>query len=383
VLSRLHTDDSTFDDTELPIGKIAPGETKTFTTKIKVPKDSLDRVNHISVEVKEARNATARITPTLLAVEAAPRPTFAYAYQLIDDGNGDGLVQKGEKFRLAVQLKNTGVGPTQEATVVLRNATGDGVVLKKSRVELKDAPINPGQSRELEFEITTDQAIKGDELNVELIAYDAALDVQSSEKLHFKLQPPVQGAKAMGEMVVSVKTPAIIRSGASDDTSVVGTAPRGASYRALGTFGPFTKVALDSKKVGFVPTQSIGAGGAGNGSYVQLWNSTPPMIALNLKGLETTADTYKLSGAINDEEKVEDVYIFVSNSKAKIDSRKVFYRSNRGARDLKQLAFSADLPLWPGSNMITVIARSNTEVRSVKTMYVYREPPRTASAPKQ
>jgi hypothetical protein len=32
--------------------------------------------------------------------------------------------------------------------------------------------------------------------------------------------------------------------------------------------------------------------------------------------------------------------------------------------------------------MVTVIARSNTEVRSVKTMYVYREPPRTAQAPK-
>ena len=67
---------------------------------------------------------------------------------------------------------------------------------------------------------------------------------------------------------------------------------------------------------------------------------------------------------------------------AKIDSRKVFYRSNRGAKDIKQLAFSADLPLWPGSNMVTVIARTNTEVRSVKTMYVYREPPRTAQAPK-
>ena len=384
VLSRLHTDDSTFDDTEMPIGKLAPGETKTFTTKIKVPKDALDRINHLGLEIKEARNAPARITPALLTVEAAPRPTFAYSYQLLDDGNGDGLVQKGEKFRLAVQLKNTGVGPTQEATVVLRNATGDGVVLGKSRQELKDTPIAPGQVRELEFPITTDMAMKSDELAVELIAYDAALDVQSNEKLRFKLQPPVQGAKAMGELVVSVKQPAIIRAGAADDSSVVGTAQRGASYRAVGTFGPYTKVWLDKdgKKLGFVPTASVASGGAGNGTFQQSWNSTPPMISLSLKGLETTSDTYKLAGAVNDEEKVEDVYIFVSNSHAKIDSRKVFYRSNRGAKDIKQLAFSADLPLWPGSNMVTVIARSNTEVRSVKTMYVYREPPRTAQAPK-
>jgi carboxyl-terminal processing protease len=382
VLSRLHTDDSVFDDTELPIGKIMPGETKSFTTKLKVPKDAVDRVNHISVEIKEARNAPARITPTQLAIEAAPRPMFAYSYQLLDDGNGDGLVQKGEKFRLAVQIKNTGVGPTQEATVLLRNATGDGVILSKSRIELKDQPIAPGQIKELEFPLTTDSSLKGDELVVELMAYDAALDVQSSEKLRFKLMPAVTGARAMGEMIVTVKGPAIIRAGAADDTTVVGTAQRGASYAALGTFGPFTKIKLGSK-VGFVQTSVVGAGGPGGSSYLPAWNSTPPALTLNTKTLETSANTYKLTGTITDEEKVEDVYIFVSNSHAKIDSRKVFYRSNRGARDIKQMGFSADLPLWPGSNMVTVVARSNAEVRTVKTMYLYRDPPRTAQAPKQ
>jgi hypothetical protein len=57
-----------------------------------VPKDADDRVNHISVEVKEARNAPARVVPAQLHVEATPRPMFAHAYQLIDEGNGDGLV---------------------------------------------------------------------------------------------------------------------------------------------------------------------------------------------------------------------------------------------------------------------------------------------------
>ena len=42
------------------------------------------------------------------------------------------------------------------------------------------------------------------------------------------------------------------------------------------------------------------------------------------------------------------------------------------------MAFSSELPLWPGSNMVTVVARSNAEVRSVKTMFVFRDPPRTA-----
>jgi carboxyl-terminal processing protease len=380
VLPRLHTDDHVFDDTELPIGKVAPGETKTFTTKLKVPKDALDRVDRLGIEVKEARNAPAKVVPAVLHVAAAPRPVFAYAYQLLDDGNGDGLVQRGEKYRLSVQLKNTGAGPTQAATVLLRNATGDGVALSTSRFELKDKEsLAPGQIKELEFKLATDATLKSDELILELMAYDSELDVQSSEKLRFKVTPSVSGTRMVtGE--VTVKAPATILAGASGDTSIVGQAQRGASYPVLGTFGPYTKVKLNAggSKIGFLPTSALSPGGSGQGSFTPVWNSTPPVIAINTKGLETTSDTYKLTGSVTDEQHVEDVYIFVSNQSAKIESRKVFYRSNRGGKDLKNMAFSSDLPLWPGSNMVTVVARTNAEVKSVKTMFVYREAARTA-----
>jgi hypothetical protein len=100
-----------------------------------------------------------------------------------------------------------------------------------------------------------------------------------------------------------------------------------------------------------------------------------------MKALETTAETYRLGGTISDEQQVEDVYIFVSNQRAKIDSRKVFYRSTRGTANRKALDFATDLPLWPGSNLVTVVARANSEVKSMKYLYVYREPARTAQKP--
>ncbi len=378
VLPRIHTDDNVFDDTELPIGKIAPGETKTFSTRLRIPKDALDRKDRLSLEVKEARGANTRVTPTEIAVEAAPRPVFAYAYQLLDDGNGDGLVQRGEKYRLQVQIKNTGAGATQKATVLLRNATGDGVVLEDSRFELKDAQIAPGQVKELTFKLHTDATLKADEMQVELMAYDADLDVQSTEKLKFKVQPSITSAKAPPE--VTVKSPIAIRAGASEETTIVGQAPKGASYAALGVFGPFTKVKLNAggSKVGFLPSAMLATGGSGQGSFAPTWNSTPPVIAVNHKGLETAADTFKLSGQITDEQHVEDVYIFVSNQTAKIESRKVFYRSNRGGKDTRAMSFAADLPMWPGTNMVTVVARANAQIRSVKTVFIYRDPTRTA-----
>ncbi|MBL0212729.1 MAG: PDZ domain-containing protein [Myxococcales bacterium] len=381
VLSRIQGDDPVFEDSELPIGKVGPGETKTFTAKMQVPKDALDRVDRLTLEVRDAKSSTARVTPTVVRIDAAPRPVFAYAYQLIDEGNGDGLVQRGERFKLAVQLKNTGPGATQDAEVMLRNATGDGVVLDKSRASLKDAPLAPGQVRDFEFPLATDSTLKGDEVVVELMAYDSALDVQTSQKLKFKVAPSVASQPQRGE--VTVKAPITIRSGASEDTEQVGMAGKGASFAAVGSFGPWTKVKLNAggTRIGFIPSSALSTGGSGTGSFTQIWNSTPPAIAINTKALETSGETYKLNGMVTDETHVEDVYIFVSNSRAKIDSRKVYYRSNRGGKDPKSLDFATELPLWPGSNMVTVVARSNSEVRSVKTMYVFRDPPRTAQKP--
>ena len=213
------------------------------------------------------------------------------------------------------------------------------------------------------------------------MAYDSALDVQATDKLHFKLSPTVPAVPRSG--AVTVRTATAVHAGASEDTSIVGTTLKGASFPAIASYGAWIKVKLDAAgtKVGFLPSSAAQVGGSGQPRYTQLWNSTPPMIALAAQGLQTSGDTYHLSGNVSDEQHVEDMYVFVSNQNAKIESRKVFYRSNRGGKDGKQLEFAADLPLWPGSNMVTVVARASTEVRSVKTMFVYRESPRTAQAP--
>jgi carboxyl-terminal processing protease len=379
VLSRVQTEDGALEDVELPIGKVAAGETKTFTTKLKLQSDAFDRVDRLGLEVREARNAPTHVTSAEVHVEEAPRPVFAYAWQLVDDSNGDGLVQRGEKYRLQVTIKNTGAGPTSDdATVLLRNATGDGVLIDKSRFEL-ERPLAPGETRDFEFPLATDSTLKGDEMVLELMAYDGKLNADSNDKLHFAIEPSVAPIAARGD--VSVKAPTIIHAGAADDTSIVGTAPKGAGFAAIATFGPWTKVKLDATKVGFLPTSSLTPSGGANGTYVAFWSSTPPLINIATKSLETHSDTFHLQGAATDETHVEDVYIFVSNDNAKIAPRKVFYRSNRGGKDGKTLDFAADLPLWPGSNMIVIEARENTVVRSEKRLFVYRDPPRTAQTP--
>ena len=75
--------------------------------------------------------------------------------------------------------------------------------------------------------------------------------------------------------------------------------------------------------------------------------SSPPALA--------TRDAHiKIYGIASDDERLLDAYIFVG-------ARKVFYRSNRNGQDPKKMAFDADLPLRPGVNVVTIVARENPD----------------------
>lgn len=376
VLVRLHSDDYVFDDVELPIGKVEPGQTRTYKTRLEIPRDSLDRVDRVEVEVLGAKVS---VDPLMVRVKAAPRPTFAYAYQLVDEGNGDGLVQRGEKLKLLVNLRNTGEGRSPEATALLRNASGDGVILGKSRVEL--GALEPGASRNLELPLAVTQELAGEELVLELLAYDAVLETQASEKLRFRLQPGLAVTRASGAAAVTERV-AEVRSGASADSTLLGWADRGAAFPVAGKVGPWTKVDLGGRP-GFIASSALDAvGGTPKPSYRAHWQSTPPALTIALNGLETSADRYSLRGTILDDTHVEDVYVVVSNQNAKIDSKKVFYQSNRKRGSDKRMTFEASIPLWPGANQVTVVARETSEVKAVRTLILYRDATRTAAVTK-
>ncbi len=370
---RAHADDRVFDDAELVFGKIAPGETRTFSTRVEVAKDSIARVDRITFDVAEARGAQATVTPVEFAIAATPRPTFAYGYQILDDGNGDGAVQRGEGHRLRVQVKNTGAGIAAEATAILRNASGDGVQLGSSRMEL--GALAPGDHKTVEFGFNIGPDFTSPEAVVELLIYDAVLGTQAGEKLKLPVLRPGAPITAAGGVVEIKKDGTEIRGGASADTTVVARASKGARFKVLGKVGPWTKIERDGGLPGFVASASLdrSTGKPGNSPAVAVFQVTPPTIALAPGANRSSADSYTLEGTVKDDAHVEDVYVFVSNQGEKIETRKVFYRSNRGAKAGDSLAFSVPVPLWPGSNVVTVVARESADVRSTQTLVIFRD----------
>jgi carboxyl-terminal processing protease len=375
VHARVKSADPVFDDTELVFGKIGPGETKTFTAKVRLPEDGANRVDRLTFEIVEGRNQTVTATPVELRVVAVARPTFAYSYQLID--GGDGLVQKTEDQRLRVTIKNAGLGIATETTAVLRNASGDGIELASSRHEI--GKLAPGETKTIEFDFTVTKLLEGGEAVVELMIWDNVLGETAQEKLRLPVVDAITVKDGAG--TVEAKKVVELRAGASESTSLVGTAKKGARFKLLGTAGGWTKVELEPGRPAFVATKLVGkvSGGAGVSQLDPYWQVTPPTITFDSPVYSVDTSTYTLTGTVSDDTNVEDVYVYVSNQAAKIDGRKVYYRSNRGGDDKQKMTFSVELPLWVGSNQVTIVARERTDVRSTESFYVLREDAKTAS----
>jgi carboxyl-terminal processing protease len=381
VRASIKADDPFFDGREFVFGRIKPGETRAFTVPVKLPKDSPSRVDPLRLEVSEEHGAKTMLDTNELVVRVSgpERPLFAYAYQLVDDlkGNGDGLLQRGESVRLHVTVKNSGTGKANETWAQLRNLSDEGVFINKGRFNFDN--LAPGESKSIDFTFDVRPEYKGDNARVELSVYDTVLHDFVTDKLTFPIVDAKPAQDASGLVTVSVPS-TTIRGGADKDAPLVGTAQKGAAFTLTGVAGDWWRVALDGRPGFIAKPQAVRGDGAAPTklAFAPEWDVSPPKLTVTpATGLVDTA-TIHLSGIASDEHRVADVFVFVSNRGAKIDRRKVFYRSNRKSANPATQAFDADVQLWPGANVVTVVARESTQVQSQQTIVVERREPRVA-----
>jgi carboxyl-terminal processing protease len=94
----------------------------------------------------------------------------------------------------------------------------------------------------------------------------------------------------------------------------------------------------------------------------------PPALEIPQPQLATSDSHTLVHGVASDDARLLDAFIFVG-------ARKVFYRSNRDGSDPRNMAFDADLPLRPGVNVVSVVARENPDTTTRRTFIVRRDGP--------
>ncbi|MCS6914118.1 MAG: MXAN_5808 family serine peptidase [Myxococcales bacterium] len=372
--AKLKSDNWLFDEREFIFGKLAPGESRSWVVPVKIPRDSLSRLDIVRAEFAEENGAVPPRQELQVRLEGLPQPRFAYSYQLIDDlnGNGDGLLQRGESVRLRVKIKNIGVGKALEAMATLRNLSEEGVFVNKGRFEL--ASIAPGEQKSVDFTFDVRPEYQHPAVRVELQVYDAALHDGVTDKLSF---PISDSSVAIRELAgaFTLSTDADVRSGADVAAPVIARVSRGSRFKATGVTDGFVRVELEPGRPGFLPHQ-VGTTGqqpvTTAGKLALRWQVTPPLIEIQNPPLAVETGSFRLSAIARDTEQVADAYVLVTNRTAKIEHRKVFYRSNRKSTSPGEMRIEADVPLWPGVNLVTVVARQSQQVQSTQTLVVNR-----------
>ncbi|MBW2731471.1 MAG: PDZ domain-containing protein [Deltaproteobacteria bacterium] len=361
-----------FSKRELVFGRLNPGQSRSWELPIKV-RDVPDRIDELRIDFHDQAKTAYAPYISRLTMKGAPRPVFAYGYQLVDDvkGNLDGKVQRGEQLRLFVRVKNTGKGPAFRAVTRLKNLSGVGVFVRKGRFVL--GRLEPGQVKTIAFILDVQQAYRADDFKVELTVLDDGLREYVTEKLSFPVADSID-APIPAKGFVKAKTSIPFRAWGDAKAPVIGWAPRHSSFQVLGrTKSGWYRVLASPHQPAFLATSDVQVASGVSGRFAARWQVTPPRISLKMPALVTSDQKVRLQGSATDETKISDVFIFVRNPDAKIEGQKVFYRSNRNSKTPKRLDFSVDVPLWAGTNYVTVFARESNDTQVQEMVVIHRK----------
>jgi carboxyl-terminal processing protease len=381
VHALLASENPYFDENEMVFGKIAPGESKNFDLNVKVAKATLTRTDVIRASVFAQGQLRSNTPELTLSVEGKARPLFAYSYQTVDDvkGNNDGRVQLGEKVRLLVKVKNIGQGAAVKTEGLLRNGPGqEGILISAGRFEGKD--LAAGASKTFAFVYDVGNEFKGEDYTLELMVGDSVLGESVTDKIKIKVakDSSIKVEPASGT-VTAARSDVALREAPVADALLLGKTAAGAAFKVTGKAGAFTRVELEPGRPAFIATSELKTGGTPKLSFHPAWQVMPPVLVVKAPSV-IDGNTVTLKGQVTDDVQVKDLFVRVYNKSSKLPAKKVFYLPNRGEKN--KLPFSADVPLWPGSNIIQVFARETTEVQSVATLIVMRKSgPSVAQAP--
>jgi carboxyl-terminal processing protease len=395
------------DGIELLIGRLEPGAVEVRDLDLQVLHshesfvDTLTVAAHVGEpDPRPDGEATVRI-----AVLGAERPRYAYDYWIIDDprmaavgparpeqqpipgeqpfvvqGNGDGLLQPGERVLLGFRAHNGG-GASPDARVLLRNLSGRQGLLEEGL--FVHGPLGSGQNFDGAFGISisakADPALP---LELELIVGDGVLRESVDDKLRFRIVPGRDGiveVEGPRRRTVVGPEPLRVHNGADGSTPVVAELEPGVVVEVSGEAGAW--LALDGPRGEgrrlWVPKDLVEVGGQGSVTRVASKHPMvdPPQLELREVPAVVAGDTVEIAGVGRHHDRVRDVVVTVRASGPAQPERKVFYLANRALEgdEAKLLEFTAQIPLAPGSNRITVLVRDRDKVERRRDLWVFRE----------
>ncbi|MBS1149340.1 MAG: carboxyl-terminal protease, partial [Myxococcaceae bacterium] len=370
------SDNGFLDKREFLFGMLKPGEKKSWSVQVKLPKDLTSRRDGVTLKFQDDSGLLPETVLGELSFTELPRPAFSFNYQVIDDCaacNGDGNIQRGEEITLLLDVTNTGTGKALDTFTSIKNASDQNVFIEKGRFKLGE--LAPGETKTAKFNLQVKKAYVGTEFGLRMAIIDEPLEEFTADKLSIPIE--AEGSPAVAfearKGTVKLNEKAELLASADANARVLARLPRGALVNELARGSAVSRVEWEKDRFAFVrladlrDAKGTKATPVKEPTFIAMRN--PPDISLSVDpsqgGVVADTDRFTLSGVVTDPALL-DVYVLVND-------QKVYFRSRESGDD-PRLKFTTDFALREGNNLVTVVARESQDFASRKTVVIRRRP---------
>jgi carboxyl-terminal processing protease len=366
------SDNPFFDKLEFAFGRLKAGETRSWETKIKLPPGLGSRSDLVNFKIGDQGGLGNNISASAFAdVKAQAKPHFAYQYQLDDrsNGNGDGLLQVGEKVRMKIRVSNIGKGSGGEVMVTAKNMSGSSMFLKVGRATLGKLAAGESKVGYLDFRVS--ESPEDGPVKLRLGIWDSELGASVNEVIAMPVTKGVKGQKESRNVVVKGDKPVAVHAAASDSSMTVGTLPVGSVVRSEAVFGKGYRRVRFGDGYGFVSFANVKPRKGKVSKKPMKWNVGQASLRITLSTMETrlSGSNLKFSAVVEDAEGLNDMYVYVND-------KKVLYKALSEiplVDGLYRIEVPMDLPVEDGSNIVTIVVRETKDLVSRRVFGVYRD----------
>ncbi len=357
-------------------GRIDPGKSRTWTVKVDIPSYAVGRVEPVTVRFFEEYGHTCPEWNTLLRIRGRRRPLFVVQYHLMDQefGNGDGLLQPGERANLLITVKNLGAGQALDTVLLLRNRSGANLRLRRARLGL--GKLAPGAEAKEMIAIEVPRSASTRTVTLDLKVADNALESSVRSRLVFTLAPPGLMVSRTKQRIKVRTAQAEIRGGADQRSPLLGHLEAGTILSATGKVHGWYRVRLGEDDMGFVAAGDVVDVPITKPVVARMkrhFQITPPILAVKpIPGI-IDRDSVRIQATAVDDERIKDMYVEVFSMDRPWQTRKVFYAPNRFAKHQNRMSIETTVPLHPGQNVIRVVARQTAWIQSSRLLVCTRQ----------
>jgi len=389
VLAELESGLNAIAGHELPFGGIDPGQTVTKTLHFTLPGSTPAAGDRVIARLY-ADNVRLDYAPeTLVAIAPREPAVFGHSVQVLDSkGNGDGLLQRGEKATISVWVTNLGKGPAEALLATLKNQAGPDVYLSLGRREL--GRLDPGKSAEVTFELEILPTLESRVVELELSLSDqkapGGVDATTATIALPVYPDGTPSRTATHGLIVLGSSPTPIHAGASRDTPLVAEGAPTSILAVQARVGDWYEVGWSERdaanpkdkgtpRVGWIPSERgrlANEGAPTDNAITPVVQARPVVVSFGKVPTETNQSelmlegTATFGGADASDSGRRVAYIFHGRQKVWFGA----VETKDGARDM--LPIKVAVPLDVGKNDISVFAREG-DGRATRTVFiVYR-----------